>query len=390
MKAILIILDSVGIGDAPDASDYGDAGASTLAHTAEAVGGLHLPTLSSLGLGNIPAIAGSAPIAGVDPVEQPLASYGAMREVSEGKDTITGHWELAGLEMSPGFTVFSADPPSFPNALIEEFVRRTGREVVGNKASSGTVILDQLGQEHLDSGAWIVYTSADSVFQLAAHLDRVPLDELYAACEIARELCDPYRVGRVIARPFTGAAGAFERTASRKDYCYQPVEPTVLERLTDHGIPVYAVGKIEDIYAHRGITRSNHTGNNPDSQAATARFYESVSEGLIIANFIDFDMLYGHRRDPAGYATALEQSDAFLAEFLPCIAPGDLLIITADHGNDPTFPGTDHTRELVPLLVYQPGVPARDLGLRTGFYDLAQSLAACFDLPPLPRGVSFF
>jgi phosphopentomutase len=389
MKAVLIILDSVGIGEAPDAALYGDTGASTLAHAAAAVGSLQLPTLTSLGLGNIPAIAGSAPIAGVNSVARPLASYGAMREVSEGKDTITGHWELAGLEMNPGFSVFPSEPPSFPEPLIEPFVRRTGRRVIGNKACSGTVILDELGPEHMQSGDWIVYTSADSVFQLAAHLDQVPLDELYAACAIARELCDPYRIGRVIARPFTGAPGTFVRTEERKDFCYQPPEPTILERLTDHGVPVYAVGKIDDIYAHRGIMESRHTGNNPDSQAATAAFYESARDGLVIANFVDFDMLYGHRRDPKGYAGALEQTDGFLSEFVPAIASGDLLIITADHGNDPTFHGTDHTRELVPLLVYEPGAPGRNLGLRTGFDSVAQSLAAYFSLPSLTRGVSF-
>lgn len=389
MKVILIILDSVGIGEAPDAAQYGDAGASTLAHTADAVGGLDLPVLQSLGLGNIPAIAGSAPIAGVPASAAPLASTGAMREVSQGKDTITGHWEIAGLEMNPGFTVFSGGPPSFPADLVDEFIRRTGREVIGNRPSSGTVILEELGQQHIESGSWIVYTSADSVFQLAAHLDVVPLEQLYAACETARELCDAHRIGRVIARPFTGGDGAFVRTEDRKDFCYQPEEPTVLERLHGEGVPVYAVGKIDDIYAHRGITESDHTGNNAASQRATMDFYTRADSGLVIANFIDFDMLYGHRRDPDGYARCLEQTDRFLGELIPVIADGDMLIVSADHGNDPTFHGTDHTREVVPLLVYRPVTPSRDLGLRNGFYDVAQSLATCFDIAPLPRGVSF-
>ncbi len=390
MRAILIILDSVGIGAAPDAEQYGDVGSATVPHIAEAVGGLSLPFLESMGLGNIPSILPDGkPIKGVNPVEEPGASYGAMQELSEGKDTITGHWELAGIDMNPGFSVFPPDPPSFPDDLIKPFVEQTGRDILGNKAASGTGIINELGEEHIKTGKWIVYTSADSVFQIAAHVDVVPLEELYRACEIARELCNPYRTGRVIARPFRGEPGAFERTQDRRDYAFQPTEPLILERVHDAGIPVYAVGKIEDIYSHRGITESDHTGNTEASQKAVTRFTRERKDGFIIANFIDFDMIYGHRRDVQGYANALQQTDAYFSEYVQLLSPDDLLIITADHGNDPTHHGTDHTREYVPLLVYQQERPARNLGLRTGFYDVAQSIADYFDLEPMPKGKSF-
>ena len=390
MKAVLIILDSVGIGAAPDADDYGDGGAATLRHCAEAVGGLRLPALQALGLGNIPALLpDGAPIPGLPPVPQPTAGCGAMRELSEGKDTITGHWEIGGLLMRPGFHLFPQHAPSFPAELVAEFEHRTGRGILGNRAASGTAIIAELGPEQARTGAWIAYTSGDSVFQLAAHNDVIPLAELYRACEVARELCNPYRVGRVIARPFTGRPGAYVRTEDRRDYAYRPPEPTVLEHLTGAGVPVYAVGKIEDIYFHRGITESVHTGNNHTSQAQVAEFTRRRKDGLIIANFIDFDMLYGHRRDAPSFAAALTQTDDFLRAYLPLLGPDDLLLLTADHGNDPTFRGTDHTREFVPLLAYQPGRPGRSLGIRQGFYDVAQSLAAFFHLPPLPRGLSF-
>ncbi len=389
MRAVLIVLDSCGIGAAPDAADYGDEGAATIPHIAEAVGGLRLPVLQSLGLGNIPALRGARPIAGVPPVAAPLASYGAMQERSEGKDTVTGHWEIGGLVMHPGFALFPPGPPSFPPALIGEFERRTGRAVLGNCAANGVAIMNDLGAEHLRTGAWILYTSADSVFQLCAHEEVIPLPEFYRGCEIARELCDPYRVGRVIARPFVGVPGAFHRTENRRDFAFRPSEPTILEQLKTGGVEVCAVGKIEDIFAHRGITRSNHTGNNRDSQRAVGTFLDGLERGLVFANFIDFDMLYGHMRDARGYAAALEQADAWLGEFLPTLRPGDLLLLTADHGNDPTFKGSDHTREHVPLLAYRPGHPGSALGIRDGFMDVAASLAAFFGIPPPPRGVSF-
>jgi phosphopentomutase len=390
MRAIVVVLDSVGIGEAPDAAQYGDVGAATLQHIAETVGGLSLPCFETMGLGHIPGLLPETrPVAGVSAVAGPIASYGGMQEVAEGKDTITGHWELAGIAMNPGFSVFPSEAPSFPAELIDAFVARTGRGIIGNKAASGTGILVELGEEHLRTGHWIVYTSADSVFQIAAHTDIVSLPELYRACEIARELCDPYRTGRVIARPFTGEPGAFERTTDRRDYAFQPTEPLILERVQQAGLPVYAVGKIEDIYAHRGITESDHTGNTEKSQEALLRFTRESTEGLIFANFIDFDMIYGHRRDPQGYAAALGQTDAFFADYLPLLGEDDMLIITADHGNDPTFKGTDHTREFVPLLVYQKGRASRNLGLRIGFYDVAQSIADFFQLAPMPQGKSF-
>lgn len=390
MKAVVIVLDSVGIGAAPDAAAYGDAGAATLPHCAAAAGGLRLPTFQQLGLGNIPALLpGGEAIAGVPPCAQPLGSYGAMREVSDGKDTITGHWEMAGLLIHPPFHLFPPGYPSFPAEWVAEFTRRTGRGLIGNKAASGIAILDELGAEHMRTGAWIAYTSADSVVQLAAHTGVIPLAELYRGCLIARELCNPLKVGRVIARPFTGVPGAFVRTEERRDYAYQPEEPTILERLKDFGVPVYAVGKIEDIYAHRGITESVHTGHTTASEEQVVRFFREKNAGFICANFIDFDMLYGHRRDARGFAAALEQTDGFLRAFLALLTPQDLLIITADHGNDPTFRGSDHTREFVPLLAYQPGRPGTSLGIRQGFFDVAQTLAAFFGLPPLPRGKDF-
>ncbi len=389
MRAVLIVLDSCGIGAAPDAAEYGDEGSATIPHTAEAVGGLKLPVLGSLGLGNIPALRGAGPIRGVPPAATPLASYGAMEERSQGKDTVTGHWEIGGLVMRPGFALFPPDPPSFPPALIAEFERRTGRAVIGNRAANGVAIMNELGPEHLRTGAWILYTSADSVFQLCAHEEVIPLPEFYRGCEIARELCDPLRVGRVIARPFVGAPGAFHRTENRRDFAYRPSEPTLLERLTSAGVDVCAVGKIEDIFAHRGITRSNHTGNNRDSQMAVEEFLAGLDRGLVFANFIDFDMLHGHMRDAPGYAAALEQVDGWLGRFLPSLRPDDLLILTADHGNDPTFKGSDHTREHVPLLAYRPGRPGRPLGIRDGFMDVAASVAAFFGIPAPPRGTSF-
>ena len=389
MKAVLIVLDSVGIGEAPDAAEYGDAGSATLQHIAETVGGLDLPAFQKLGLGNIPAIQPSIlPIRGCEAVDSPLASYGAMREVSEGKDTITGHWEICGLEINPAFHDFPKSFPSFPEELINTFEKKTGRPVIGNRAASGTAIIEELGAEQMRTGAWIAYTSADSVMQIAAHTEVIPLDELYRGCGIARRLCDPLKVGRVIARPFRGAPGAFERTEDRRDYAYRPDEPLVTERLHDAGVPVYAAGKIEDIVAHRGITESIHSGGTKETQQAVEYFMQKAGDGFIFANFIDFDMLYGHRRDPEGYAEALRQTDRWLASFLPKLGSGDVLILTADHGNDPTFRGTDHTREYVPLLICRPNQLEKCLGIRNGFYDIAQTLASLFKLERLPRGES--
>jgi phosphopentomutase len=390
-KTILIVLDSVGIGAAADAADYGDEGAATLQHIADAVGGLNLPTLEKLGLGNIPELHSSmSPIQGIPPAENPRASFGAMEECSIGKDTITGHWEICGLEINPGFHNFPMDFPSFPSELLQAFEKQTGRGVIGNKAASGTAIIEELGEEHLRTGAWIAYTSADSVMQLAAHNDVIPLEELYRGCEIARTLCNPLKVGRVIARPFVGEPGRYKRTGDRRDYVYAPDERLLTERLLEAGVPVYAVGKIEDIVAHRGITESIHSPDNKSSQQAVETFMERDGDAFIFANFIDFDMLYGHRRDPHGYAAALKQTDDWLTTLLPRLEEGDLLMLTADHGNDPTFKGSDHTRELVPLLAYEHGRAGNNLGLRHGFYDIAQSLARHFGIPALPRGLSFY
>jgi phosphopentomutase len=390
MKTFLIVLDSVGIGAAPDAGQYGDVGANTLAHIGQAVGGLKLPSLESLGLGNIPALLpGGLPIPGVTPVAQAKGGYGAMQEQSRGKDTTKGHWEMAGLLMEKGFHVFPHEAPSFPESLIHEFERRTERKSIGNKAANGLTIIQELGPQHMADGSWIVYTSADSVFQIAAHEDIIPLSELYEGCRIARELCNPYVVGRVIARPFIGTPGAFKRTENRRDFSYPLPEPTLLDRLTKNGIRVITVGKLNDIFAGSGITESFHVENNPDAQRDLLVLADRPDSFFCFANLIDFDMLYGHRRDSAGYAGALEHTDLFLGEFLRKLKPDDALIITADHGNDPTFRGSDHTREFVPLLTRGIGKPNRSLGIRNGFYDIAQTVAALFAIPSMPRGVSF-
>jgi len=390
VRAFLIVFDSVGIGAAPDAAEYGDAGANTLGHLAQAVGGLHLPTLESLGLGRIPVLLPSGlPLLGVSAVPRPLASFGAMQEQSRGKDTTTGHWEMAGLVMERGFHVFPPGPPSFPAGLIAEFERRTGRPAIGNKAASGTAIIEELGGLQRREGAWIVYTSADSVFQIAAHEEIIPLDELYRGCEIARQLCNPLVVGRVIARPYVGRPGAFRRTENRRDFSYPLPEPTVLDKLAAAGVGVITVGKLDDIFPGPGVTEKFHVENSAGAQAAVLDLAGRPGRFLCFANLIDFDMLYGHRRDAPGYAAALAGADRFLAELLPRLGPDDLMIVTADHGNDPTFPGTDHTREYVPLLVFRPGRPGRDLGIRQGFFDVAQSLASFFGLAPLQRGTGF-
>jgi phosphopentomutase len=388
--AYLIVLDSVGIGAAPDAAEYGDAGASSIAHTAEAVGGLHLPVLQSMGLGNIPGLLPDGiPIQGVPPTKTPRAGYGAMRERSRGKDTTTGHWEMAGIVLEKPFHTFPPGPPSFPSELLDAFVRRTGRPAIGNKAYSGTAIIDELGAEHVRTGAWIVYTSADSVFQIAAHEEVIPLPELYRGCEIARELCDPYMVGRVIARPFVGTPGGFHRTGNRRDFSYPPIAPTILDRLLTAAIPVTGVGKIEDIFAGKGVSESLHTTNNAETQAAVLELARRRRPGLVFANLIDFDMLWGHRRDAHGYARALEDADRFIGELSSLLMQQDLILVTADHGNDPTFRGTDHTREHVPLIAHSPSLPGWSLGVRDGFSDIAQSLASYFGIAPMPHGLSF-
>ncbi len=381
-RVVLLVLDSVGCGASPDAGEYGDAGASTLTNIARAVGGMDLPNLARLGLGNL------APIEGVPPSERPAGAFGKMQEASAGKDTTTGHWELAGLRIDKAFTTF---PDGFPPEIMEPFKERTGRGVLGNRAASGTEILVELGEEHMRTGDLIVYTSADSVFQVAAHEEVVPVEELYRCCRIAREILDPYYVGRVIARPFVGtSARDFKRTYNRKDFGMLPPEPTVLDAISEAGLPVVGVGKIGDIFSRRGVTEDVHSEGNADGLAKTLAALDQIERGLVFNNLVDFDMLYGHRNDPQGYYHCLKQFDAFLPALDEKLRPGDLVMLTADHGNDPTFPGTDHTREYVPILAFGPGFkPGVDLGTRTTFADVGATLAELFGVRRPPHGTSF-
>ncbi len=381
-RAIIIVLDSVGIGALPDAADYGDAGTNTLAHVAEAVGGLRLPNLAAMGLGNIGAIAGVAL------VKDPNASFGKMAELSAGKDTTTGHWEMMGVVTRRPFPTY---PNGFPEEIIREFERRIGRGTLGNKVASGTEIIKQLGEEHIRTGCPIVYTSADSVFQIAAHEEVVPVDELYEMCLIARGmLVEPHNVQRVIARPFVGKPGAFARTPRRRDFALQPPSDTLLDKITSAGGEVIGIGKIEDIFCGRGITRAIHTGSNAEGIEATITEIEAGAGDVIFANLVDFDMLWGHRNDARGYADALEDFDRSLPSILDALKTDDVLIITADHGCDPTTPGTDHTREYVPLLVYGPSLARGvNLGTRGSFCDVAATLAEWLGVGKLNCGESF-
>ena len=380
-RAILIILDSVGIGELPDAADFGDVGSDTLGHIAATVG-LDLPHLRSLGLANIRALPGLLP------AETPAGAFGKMAELSQGKDTATGHWELCGVITEEGFSTF---PLGFPEALLKEFCARAGVEgVLGNKAASGTAIIEELGQIHERTGLPIVYTSADPVFQIAAHESIVPLSTLYAWCEAAYEVVVPYGLSRVIARPFVGRWPQYTRTYKRKDYAVPPPRPTLLEALVEGGVEVTGVGKIPSIFSHRGITREVHTHGNDHGMEETIALVRGGQRGLIFTNLVDFDALYGHRRNPQGYADCLERFDTQLPTLLSALEPGDLLILSADHGNDPTYPGTDHTREYVPLIVAGPGVKAgHDLGVRATFADVGQTLADFFGGPALDTGASF-
>lgn len=383
-RIFLIVLDSVGIGAMPDAAQYGDEGAHTLGHIAQYRNGLHLPHLARLGLSLI------EPLLGVPVPEQPLGAYGRMQEASVGKDTLTGHWELMGLRLTVPFRTYTET--GFPQELISRFEALTGRKVLGNVAASGTAIIQELGEEHEQTGHWIVYTSQDSVFQIAAHEEVIPLEELYRACEIARELTrsEEFLVGRVIARPFRGKAGEYVRTANRRDYALKPFAPTVLNFLKDAGYEVIALGKISDIYAGEGITRSVKTTSNMDGVDKLLAAQQEPFDGLCFLNLVDFDSLYGHRRDPDGYALALEAFDRRLPEILAGLKEEDLLIITADHGNDPTHHGTDHTREYVPLLCYSPSfTQGVDLGLRETFADVGATIAHNFDTTRPQWGKSF-
>lgn len=382
-RICLIVLDSVGIGALPDAKQYNDEGAHTLGNIAKVMDGLHVPQLAQLGLGRI------EPIKGVEPVTHPSAFYTKMAEASVGKDTMTGHWELMGLRIDEPFQTF---PQGFPPALIEAIEKETGRQVIGNKVASGTEIIEELGEEHIQTGSMIVYTSADSVLQIAAHEAVIPLEELYEICEITRRLTleAPYMVGRVIARPFVGEVGTFVRTPNRQDYAVKPFQPTVLNYLKDSGYDVIGLGKIDDIFDGEGITESIRTKDNDDGMIQLEKVLERSFEGLAFLNLVDFDAVYGHRRNPAGYARALEQFDKQLTELLPSFQDDDLLIITADHGNDPTHHGTDHTREYVPLIVYNPKERVgKPLAIRSTFADVGATIAHNFGVDAPPYGESF-
>ncbi|MBZ5558442.1 MAG: phosphopentomutase [Acidobacteriia bacterium] len=374
-------MDSVGIGELPDAAAYGDRGSDTLGNIAKRIP-LAVPTLRGLGLDRIAAI-GGAPAG-----EPPGAAIGRMAEASAGKDSVTGHWEMMGIVLDRAFPVF---PHGFAKETLAEFARLTGRGVLGNTAASGTQIIDELGPEHMRTGALIVYTSADSVFQIAAHEEIVPIPELYRACEIAYTIVsEGLGVGRVIARPFVGAPGKFTRTSNRHDYALPPTAETVLDRVKAASLPVVSIGKISDLFAGRGVTSAIHTKSDDDGMDHVERQMAAVDRGLIFTNLVDFDAQYGHRNDVAGYAKNLERFDARLAAVLPRLREDDLLVVTADHGNDPTTPSTDHSREYVPLLAAGPRVRrGADLGTRKTFADLGQTVAEIFGVGPMVHGTSF-
>ena len=381
-RVVWIVLDSVGIGELPDAADYGDVGRDTLGHIARSRP-LQLANLVRIGVANI------KPLDHLAPPDHPAGSYAKGATRSPGKDTTTGHWEMAGIWLDQAFPVY---PNGFPGQLIEEFERQIGRRTIGNKPASGTEIIKELGEEHMRTGAPIVYTSGDSVFQIAAHEDVIPVPELYRICEIARKLLDgPNRVGRVIARPFTGTPGNFRRTERRHDYAVEPPRPMLLDVLADQKVPVFGVGKIHDIYNGRGVEAYVTTKDNVDGMAKLNGALRTQEKGLIFANLVDFDMLYGHRKDVEGFARSLEEFDLLLGPFLTRLLPSDLLLITADHGcdPDPVNPTTDHSREYVPILAYTPRITfGRNLGTRSTLADMGQTVAENFG-GTIPHGTSF-
>jgi phosphopentomutase len=381
-RVIWIVLDSVGIGELPDAADYGDVGRDTLGHIARSRP-LNIPNLERLGLADI------KPLEHLTPAASALGSYGKGATRSPGKDTTTGHWEMAGIWLDQAFPVY---PQGFPKPLIDEFERQIGRRTIGNKPASGTEILKELGEEHVRTGFPIVYTSGDSVFQIAAHEGAIPVPELYRVCEIARKLLDgPNRVGRVIARPFSGTAGNFRRTERRHDYAVEPPRPMLLDVLAEKKVPVFGVGKIHDIYNGRGVDEYVTTKNNSDGMAKLREAMKVRPSGLIFVNLVDFDMLYGHRKDVEGFARSLEEFDALLGPLMEELHPTDLLLLTADHGcdPDPVNPTTDHSREYVPIVAYSPGVPdGTNLGIRETLADMGQTVAENFGTQ-IPHGTSF-
>ncbi len=379
-RVIWIVLDSVGIGEMPDAADYGDVGSDTLGNLAR-LRKLHLPNLCRLGLANIRSFEGLA----ADPA--PIGCYGRAATTSPGKDTTTGHWEMVGIHLKRPFPLY---PHGFPPDVMDEFERRIGRKTLANIPASGTEIIRELGEEHMRTGCPIVYTSADSVFQIAAHEQIIPIPELYRMCEIARDILrGPHEVGRVIARPFVGAPGAFTRTANRHDYAVPPPPGMLLDKLSEAGVPVASIGKIYDIYLGRGIGRAEKTKSNAEGMQKVLDVASSHANGLIFANFVDFDMLYGHRNDAEGYANALEAVDRWLAVLLDRLKPDDLLMLTADHGCDPTTPSTDHSREYVPVLAYsETARRGVNLGTRTSLADMGQTVAGNFRVQ-IEKGESF-
>ena len=379
-RFVILVADSAGCGAMPDAAEYGDEGSDTIGNVSRAVGGLIMPNLGRLGLGHLTAVAGVPP----DPAARGF--FGKMQERSRGKDTITGHWEMMGVVLQEALALF---PRGFPPEILEPWLAATGAPgVLGNRAASGTVIIEELGEEHQRTGKPIVYTSADSVFQVACHEETVPLETLYAWCRAARELLDRFRVARVIARPFVGTPGHYTRTYHRKDFAIATPERTVLERLVERRVPVVGVGKIPDIFDRKGITDEVHTAGNADGLRQTERLLETFDHGLLFVNLVDFDMLYGHRNDAPGYGRALEELDRALPRLLDRLRPGDVLALTADHGCDPTTPSTDHSREYVPLLVHAPGRGGGALGVRGSFADLGASVGEFFGVPA-PVGKSF-
>ncbi|SDQ52786.1 phosphopentomutase [Virgibacillus salinus] len=382
-RVFLIVMDSVGIGEAPDAKKFNDKGADTLGHIAEHMDGLKMPNMAKLGLSNI------REIKGIEKNASPRAHYTKMQEASNGKDTMTGHWEIMGLNIQQPFRTF---PDGFPPELIADLQEKTGRKVIGNKPASGTAILDELGSEHMSTGSLIVYTSADSVLQIAAHEEIIPIEEQYEICEIARELTldEKYMVGRVIARPFVGEPGAFQRTPNRHDYALKPFGRTVMNELRDANYDVIALGKISDIYDGEGVTEAIRTADNEDGMTKLVDSMAKDFKGISFLNLVDFDAKYGHRRDPEGYGKALEAYDARLPEVLNQLKEDDLLIITADHGNDPIHHGTDHTREFVPLLIHHKNIDEGErLPIRETFADIGATIADNFNITMPKHGKSF-
>jgi phosphopentomutase len=381
-RITVIVLDGVGIGEAPDAADYGDVGSNSIANTARVLGGMDLPNMGAIGLGNV------TPIEGVPPTDHPQGGYGKMQPYSAGKDTISGHWEMMGIYLPDPFPTY---PDGFPPEIMEPFEREIGRGTLANRPASGTEIIKELGEEHVRTGKPIVYTSADSVFQIAAHEDVIPVPELYEICQVARKLLvGKHGAGRVIARPFVGTcAEDFKRTDNRRDFARTPETDTVLDKLYKAGLDVWSVGKIDDIFVHRGITRKNHTLGNAESIKTTLNLLDEPFHGLLFVNLIEFDMIYGHRNDPKGYYSALKGFDDAIPEFLKRMTDEDLVLVSADHGVDPTTKSTDHSREYVPLLAFGPAIKGVNLGTRQTFGDLGATVAENFGVEPPLIGTSF-